>query len=449
MVFLSINLVVITSSPAFAAIIFKGEWKADPKDEVSFCPDSDKAGDVDFCSTTFKGKVNGNAEATLTAQVNENDEDSKAIAKRQFEREFECTARICPVLIFSILDYSLDLKKEESKPNVEKTVAQVVGKSFIVSKKDGMESCQIFFKPDKNENKNDKFQLVKKVEKPVADRLREPATCQLPIGDYIFKHQYEAAAKVSKGTDNLIASANVKKLQVNLISDPNKKERSYWDSIIELELVTLKGSETIEVIGPVFIDTFVGYVDDVDEDGLEEIISEIVSMELSGTGEIGDLKVQINNASNSPFQESIGFTEEIINAQSNRLDLPPFAPNGTAITSWEVFLEFEINGEVFHNLEPIKLEGVVTHEPPKAGEKYESFTEVELFDQDDLLTDIKINRISFIPLPIAKSVGGIDVEVNFTSLFLAGLSQVWMIPTVLGLAGAGVIIWAKTKNQFC
>ena len=64
--------------------------------------------------------------------------------------------------------------------------------------------------------------------------------------------------------------------------------------------------------------------------------------------------------------------------------------------------------------------------------------------------DVNISEPAEVTIMITEElpVGGYLIPIDNTALFLAGLSQsmVWLIPTVLGLAGAGVIIRAKLHN---
>ena len=54
--------------------------------------------------------------------------------------------------------------------------------------------------------------------------------------------------------------------------------------------------------------------------------------------------------------------------------------------------------------------------------------------------------ITSIKTPDETIVAGQLLPLDSTALFLAGLSQVWMIPTILGIAGAGVIIRHKLRD---
>jgi hypothetical protein len=181
-----------------------------------------------------------------------------------------------------------------------------------------------------------------------------------------------------------------------------------------MQILTPLGFEPVILTGPTTVQVNLFTLGDGDEDGLEEVQTEIISMELRGTSTLGDMVVRIRNETSPPNQKTLGEIEEMENTQLQRLDLPPFAPNGTATSFFDVFFEIQIGENLFHNNVPKRMQAVITHKPPASGEAYENQDVIELFDQDNNSTGVFIGQAFHIPNPeheviAMESMSGISI----------------------------------------
>jgi len=166
-------------------------------------------------------------------------------------------------------------------------------------------------------------------------------------------------------------------------------------AVIETDVLTLSltfgltspfGDEIITVSGPATIivnfedspaGSLEGNANDDSGNGLEEVSTEIVSMELTGTSTLGGVFMFL-----SPVNPSAGVMEEVGNATPGVLDVPPFAAAGAADAFFDVFFEMEIGGGLFfRNLSSLVIGGSITHKPPLGNELGNILTTdpVELF----------------------------------------------------------------------
>src|SRR5205814_7115312 len=106
------------------------------------------------------------------------------------------------------------------------------------------------------------------------------------------------------------------------------------------------GSQRFALTGPTTVVVDIANVADRDRNGLEEVISEITSMDLHGTSIAGPVTIRIRDAATPPFKHSLGRIEEQRNATPRVLDLPPFAANGSAVSTFDVYFEVEIGGQI-------------------------------------------------------------------------------------------------------
>ncbi len=164
-------------------------------------------------------------------------------------------------------------------------------------------------------------------------------------------------------------------------------------------------SETIQLIGPAKVLVAIGpegaaHDTDFPSDGLEQVQTELVQMELTGNSVLlGAVTVRLRDASKDPFSSSWGEIEESANLTPGTLDLPPFTPSGTADSFFDVFFEIEVGGQVFHTRQPKRMQATITHKPPRDGETYASADLVQLYDENNLPTQIFVTRASHTPNP--------------------------------------------------
>jgi len=104
----------------------------------------------------------------------------------------------------------------------------------------------------------------------------------------------------------------------------------------------------------VFFEGSEGTADDDDSNGRDEVETELVSLNLTGSG----MTLTLN-----PTRRSVGQIEERVNNTPGWLDLDPFAV-GTADSFFDVFFQIDVGGGfVLHNVTPIRTEAVLDEKP--------------------------------------------------------------------------------------
>ena len=79
----------------------------------------------------------------------------------------------------------------------------------------------------------------------------------------------------------------------------------------------------------------------------------------------------------NPSIPSRGEIEENENTLTGRLDLPPFAPSGSADSFFDVFLEVELlDGTVLHTDRPKRMSSRILHKPPAPGDFMKTLREL-------------------------------------------------------------------------
>ncbi len=174
-------------------------------------------------------------------------------------------------------------------------------------------------------------------------------------------------------------------------------------------LIDLSGPTTVHVFfeGPVE-----GMADDDNGNNLDEVRTEMVDMQLTGLSPVGPVLVRLH-----PTKPSRGIIEETVDTQTGRLDVPPFAPNGTANSFFDVFFEIHVQGLVFHTQEPKRMSSVITHKPPAPGDTYENPDKIPLLDEFGNETGITIGAGSHTPNPKCGSPGTGDCYAPHESPF--------------------------------
>jgi hypothetical protein len=139
-----------------------------------------------------------------------------------------------------------------------------------------------------------------------------------------------------------------------------------------IEIVDLTGFSSMY---SVFSGAEEGQDDDSDGDGLDDVATEMVALDLSGTSlTYGPIKMRL-----SPDIPSLGQIEEQANNNPGKLDLPPFTATGTAESFFDIFFELEIGGYILHNAAPLRWNDIIKYNPPWNA-SYESVDVIELFD---------------------------------------------------------------------
>lgn len=169
--------------------------------------------------------------------------------------------------------------------------------------------------------------------------------------------------------------------------------------------IRLPGGSVMNVIlnGPAMVEVDIGpngEAVDSDGDGLDQVNTELVSLDLMGSG----FALRIRDAAKDPFRRSTGEIEETVNNQSGRLDVPPFLTTGpgTANSFFDVFFEIDVPSVgTLHNHDPLRIEAIISQKPP-VGTRYfhPEDIDIELFTENDDPTGARIVTARHeIPIP--------------------------------------------------
>ena len=123
--------------------------------------------------------------------------------------------------------------------------------------------------------------------------------------------------------------------------------------------------------------------------GLDEVATEIVQLDLTGSGMFGDITLR-----ESPVRDSVGLFEEQANDSPGEMDFP-------ADSFFDVFAEVDITGfGTLHNVDPVRVECVITEIPPFLCLYQPPIDEpIDLFDEDDVLV-ARLIHAAHVPLPL-------------------------------------------------
>ena len=221
------------------------------------------------------------------------------------------------------------------------------------------------------------------------------------------------------------------------------------DSLGTVRINTPFGSDEVTLTGPTKVEVDFTSLGDADSDTREEVQTEIVQMELTGTSSLlGPVTVRLRDSAKHPFQPSTGEIEETTNNIAGMLDIPPFTPTGGADSFFDVFFEIEVPGappglQLLHNATPKHMQATITHKPPGVGETYEDPTSIPLLDETNTLTPVTISATHHTPNP-PKGGGGIAEPIVLGSDAAAetsapGSSRDYTAPIAAAAAVAGVL----------
>ncbi|MDO8490587.1 MAG: GEVED domain-containing protein [Dehalococcoidia bacterium] len=180
----------------------------------------------------------------------------------------------------------------------------------------------------------------------------------------------------------------------------------YTNSSIETQLVTPTGAvEPLHLSGPSTVHVFFegpteGDASDDDGDGRDDVRTEMVQLNLTGTSSLGAVQVNLN-----PTLPSGGQIEENANNTPGRLDLPPFAPSGMADSFFDVFVEIQIGGQTLHTAQPLSLYGTLKHKPAAPGDFYQSSGQIPLLDAAGFPTSFLLGLTKYTPNPASFDWG--------------------------------------------
>jgi len=159
------------------------------------------------------------------------------------------------------------------------------------------------------------------------------------------------------------------------------------------------GVDTVTMTGPTTVEVDLGSLGDADQDGLEEVQTEMVQLDLTGSSPVyGSLTLRV-----SPDIPSIGEIEEKENNTPGVLDIPPFTETGGANSFFDIFFEVDTAAGTLHNNIPKHMETMIFHKPP-IDETYQSPDEIPLFDQNNLPTAFSIGQVLHAPEGSPKEI---------------------------------------------
>ncbi|MGB2809569.1 MAG: hypothetical protein WBC22_17635 [Sedimentisphaerales bacterium] len=201
-------------------------------------------------------------------------------------------------------------------------------------------------------------------------------------------------------------------------------------SIASIELETPKGEQlSVELMGTSTINVFFekdfeGSADDDDNDSLDEVVTELVQLDLSGTiPKIGDVHLGLDTR-----MPTLGQIEEDADDKTGRLDIPPFVSCGTAQSFFDSHFEIEIDGIPMYPERVPRWQAVIKEKSVAPGDVYEYLEGIRLVDSDGVLTDYILMTVRFVPEacggpghPYPPGDANLDCRVNLLDVAIVGL----------------------------
>lgn len=201
-------------------------------------------------------------------------------------------------------------------------------------------------------------------------------------------------------------------------------------SIASIELETPEGERhSVELIGTSTINVFFekdfeGSADDDDYDSLDEVVTELVQLDLSGTiPKIGDVHLGLDTR-----MPTLGQIEEDADDKTGRLDIPPFVSCGTAQSYFYANFEIEIDGIPMYPERAPRWQTVVKEKPVAPGDTYEYLEGIRLVNSDGIRTNYSLVTVRFVPEacggpshPYPPGDANRDCRVNLLDVAIVGL----------------------------
>ncbi len=209
-------------------------------------------------------------------------------------------------------------------------------------------------------------------------------------------------------------------------------EVDYTDtSIGAVELINPLGqSYTVELAGNstsrVFFESnFEGAARDDDNNGLDEVPTEMVALQLTGSD--SDLSPVILRV--DPYALSLGLMEEQTDVKTGRLDVSPFSDSGFVVDSFfDITFEIEVDGRVMYVERPMHLRGVLNHKPAAPGDIYENYEGMRLVDEYGRDTGYTLGAVRYQPTACGDALHpypigdlNLDCAVNLKDVAIIGL----------------------------
>lgn len=137
-------------------------------------------------------------------------------------------------------------------------------------------------------------------------------------------------------------------------------------SLVLFQLRVAGSTQTVVLAGPVTMLARIppdGMAADTDWNGLDQVPTDLVAMDLRGTSAAGPVRVTLNSAI-----PSLGTIEERTNNTPGTLDIPPFTVAGSAHSFFDIFYDIEIAGQLYRPILPTRIAGTIRHKPHADGD---------------------------------------------------------------------------------
>jgi hypothetical protein len=208
-------------------------------------------------------------------------------------------------------------------------------------------------------------------------------------------------------------------------------EVDFFDtSIATIEFQTPSGEQfSVEMMGTTTIKVFFekdfdGSAGDEDNDSLDEVVSELVELELSGVvPKIGDVHLGLDRR-----VPTLGEIEEETDDKTGRLDIPPFLSCGTAQSYFYANFELVIGGARMYPERAPRWQTVIKEKPVAPGDVYEYLESVRLVDSNGAQTNYTLMTVRFMPEacggpghPYPPGDSNHDCRVNLLDVAIVGL----------------------------
>jgi len=191
-------------------------------------------------------------------------------------------------------------------------------------------------------------------------------------------------------------------VSVGFVNLPDKLELDEFpNTVAHVDITGPVSDSSVVLSGPTAVHVYLSSLSDPDGNGREQVQTEMVQLNLMGSSpSIGPMTVRLRPTLKHPYVRSVGEIEETTNTLASRLDLPPFAPSGTASSFFDVFFEVDLPalGLVLHNHEAHRVSSVIKHKPPEGDEVYLDLHPIRLYDEDEQPTPYYIGAKHF-PVP--------------------------------------------------
>ena len=187
---------------------------------------------------------------------------------------------------------------------------------------------------------------------------------------------------------------------VRTLHTPYWVERdTFPNSKLVIEVFGPLGPETLTLKGPTRVEVGMGEI--AGSPGTEHVPTQMVEMSATGASALyGPVTARLRPETSHPFMRTVGEIEENANVVQGRLDLPPFAPGGTASSFFDVFFEVEVAGQTYHNDTPKHMAGQITHKPPTQNDQYDGDIPIPLYDNQHQPAPFSVGHVIHIPYDV-------------------------------------------------